>query len=281
MSDWPVGISTGCFFERPILSCLEAIRATGFSLVEVCSYPAHLDYHDRQACARAGERLRELELEPFSLHAPFAEHIDITALDPGERQGALHELMRAAEAAATLGARHLVIHPGPEKSGLPHHERLDRMENAAGVLTTIAARCRELNLRLLLENMLPHLFSGAVRDLLWLLGAIATTDVGICLDTGHAFLAGDLPDVVTKLSGHLRLVHASDNRRTFDDHLPPGDGAIDWPLFVGQLRASHFDGAIVLEVAGRGSPEEILRGARRGRDLLRRLAHPHQDAPQS
>jgi sugar phosphate isomerase/epimerase len=83
---------------------------------------------------------------------------------------------------------------------------------AAGVLTEVSRPCRERDLALVLENMLPHLFSGRVRELLWILGALETTDdVGICLDTGHAHLFGNSRTVVHKLSGHLWMMHATDN----------------------------------------------------------------------
>lgn len=278
MGDWPVGLSTGCFYQRSFFDCLEPIRDAGFSMLEICSWPAHLDYHDRGACERAAARIRELNLEPYSFHAPFAERIDITALDPGERRRAEEEILRAAEAAATLGARYFVIHPGPEKSGLPKSERLDRMENAVGVLNRLAERCRALGVQLVLENMLPHLFSGPVRDLLWLLGAMDGTDVGICLDTGHAFLSGDLRHVVHKLSGHLKMIHASDNKGTFDDHLPAGEGAIAWPLLLHQLAEAGFRGGIILEIAERGSTEDVLRGAAKARAYLRALSIERAEA---
>lgn len=269
MGDWPVGLSTGCFFESSIFDCLGPIRDAGFSILEICSWPAHLDYHDHGTCERAAARIRELALEPYSFHAPFSDSIDITSLDPGDRQRALEEILRAVEAAAVLGVRYFVLHPGPEKFGLPRHERLDRMENAAAVLNHVAARCRERGVGLVLENMLPHLFSGPVRDLLWLLGAMSTTDVGICLDTGHAFLSGDLHLVAHKLSGHLRMIHASDNRGGFDDHLPPGQGTIPWPLLLRQLDQEGFHGTFIIEIAGKGSPDEILRGAQQARVFLR------------
>lgn len=272
MGDWPVGLSTGCFYESSIFDRLDLIRDAGFSILEICSYPAHLDYHDRGACERAAARIRELGLEAYSFHAPFSEAIDITSLDPGSRQRALEEILRATEAAAVLGVRYFVLHPGPEKFGLPRHERLDRMENAAAVLNRVAGRCRELGVGLVLENMLPHLFSGPVRDLLWLLGAMETTDVGICLDTGHAYLSGDIRQVAHKLSGHLRMVHASDNHGGFDDHLPPGQGAIPWPLLLRQLEEEMFRGTLMLEIAGKGNPDEILRGAQQARTFLRRLS---------
>jgi sugar phosphate isomerase/epimerase len=111
-----------------------------------------------------------------------------------------------------------------------------------------------------------------VRDLLWLLGAMDTADVGICLDTGHAYLAGDLDTVVHKLSGHLQTVHASDNRGREDDHLPPGDGTIDWERVLGQLDRAAYRGPLILEIAGQDDPEATLEAAQRGRTHMRRAA---------
>ena len=70
-SDWPVGLSTGCFYQRSIFDCLEPIRAGGFRLIEICSAPAHLDYHARAAVRRAAERLAALGIGAYSFHAPF------------------------------------------------------------------------------------------------------------------------------------------------------------------------------------------------------------------
>jgi len=273
MSDWPVGLSTGCFYRTSIFDCLEAIRNSGFGLIEVCSFPAHLDYHNLDAVRAAKRRIDELGLEPYSMHAPFADEIDITSMDSQGRGRARDELMRAADAAGALNVRYLVIHPGPETGGFPKQERFHRMENAAGVLNEVSQACRERGAALVLENMLPHLFSGRVRDLLWVLGALETTEVGICLDTGHAHLSGDLRTVAHKLSGHLWMMHATDNHGQEDEHLPPGDGQIDWQRLLRQMLSIGFRGAIVLEVAGQADGEATLDGARRARRFLRNLSH--------
>lgn len=280
MADWTIGLSTGCFGDRPLVDALMPIRASGFHLLEICSLPSHLDYRDAQACDHAARRIAELELDAYSFHAPFAEHIDITALDEGARQHAIGEIALAVEAAARLGASYFVLHPGPEATGLPRSERLDRMEHAAASLDHIADRCRQLGVRLVLENMLPHLFSGHVRELLWLLGALANTEVGICLDTGHAFLSGDLRTVAHKLAGHLAMIHASDNRGKFDDHLPAGDGDVPWADLWRHLSETRFEGAIVLEIVGGGEVDEVLGRARRGRSYLRRLSHAQKSGAQ-
>lgn len=277
MNQWPIGLSTGCFYRTSIFECLEAIREAGFQTIEVCSFPAHLDYHNQESVKRAGELIRALGCDPFSFHAPFADHIDITSLDANVWQRAIDEIFRAAEAASILRVRHFVIHPGPEKGDFPVGERLRRMENAASALNRISSYCSRLGVRLVLENMLPHLFFGRTRDVMWVLGALETTDVGICLDTGHAHLSGDLSTVVQKLSGHLWMVHASDNHGQFDDHLPPGEGRIAWRPFIEQLEKLHFDGTFILEIAGESSMSGVLARARRSCEFLEHLCRNRRE----
>ncbi|MDF1813887.1 MAG: sugar phosphate isomerase/epimerase [Verrucomicrobiales bacterium] len=272
MTDWPYGISTGCFYKTPFEESLRYIRDGGFTLIEVCSYPEHLDCHNLKQVAEAANAVDRMGIEPFSLHAPFADNIDIASLDREVRKHSIREMMVACEAAATLGARQIVVHPGPEKEGRPvSSEWYDRSHNAADSLNQVAERCRELGIYLLLENMLPHLMFGHICDMLFLLGSINNTMLGTCLDTGHAYLSGDLHTVVHKLSGHLKMIHANDNRGDRDDHLPPGDGDIDWQALIHQLRHYRFQGTIILELNGNGTPDEIMDGARRSRKYLRQL----------
>jgi sugar phosphate isomerase/epimerase len=271
MKPWTIGLSTGCFYSRPILSVLDEIRESGFEAIEVCSFPAHLDYHKQDDVARAGEKIHALGIRPVSFHAPFAEKIDITALDPGHREMAVAELLAACEAAAAMGCENLVLHPGPERSGRPPEEEfLTRMRNAAESLNTVAERCCEKGVHLVLENMLPHLLFGHINDMLYLLGSIHDCEVGACLDTGHAYLSRELGVVIHKLSGHLHLVHVNDNRGDHDDHLPPGEGHIDWPWLIGELKRCNFNGTLILELSSRKdeSVADMLGRARDARDFL-------------
>jgi len=274
MNDWPIALSTGCFYSRSIFDILEPVRDAGFSQIEVCSFPKHLDFHNQDEVLRAAERLRDLQLHPVSFHAPFADRIDITALNEATREAAVQELLRACEAAAMLGCEHVVLHPGPEREGRPPEEEfLTRMQHAAAALNRVAERCCELGIHLLLENMLAHLMFGHVRDMMYLLGGITACDVGTCLDTGHAHLAREMAVVIQKLSGHLKMVHINDNRGDWDAHLPPGEGTIDWPWVIHELRRHHFHGVLVLELHGGGEDtvESVLARAVRGRDFLNRV----------
>jgi sugar phosphate isomerase/epimerase len=278
MTEWPIALSTGCFYQRSIFDILAPVRDAGFHEIEVCSSPRHLDYHNVDEVRRAGERMRELGLQPVSFHAPFAERIDITSFNKPVRDAAVQELIRACEAAALLGCGQVVLHPGPEREGRPPEaEFIQHMHLAAESLNLVAARCCDLGIQLLLENMLAHLLFGHVRDMMYLLGEISTCNVGTCLDTGHAHLAREMSLVIQKLSGHLKLVHINDNRGDWDAHLPPGEGTIDWPWVIQELRHNHFHGALVLELHGGGNEavETVLARAARAREFLAKVCTEH------
>jgi sugar phosphate isomerase/epimerase len=265
--------------RNPILDCLEPISAAGFNLVEICSLPSHFNFHDQEKVRLTARKLQDLGMVACSFHAPFADHIDITSLDERTRRRSIEEVLVAARAAAGLSARSFVIHPGPEHSGTPPPgERERRLEHVAVSLSEIAERCHEMGVQCLLENKLPHLLFGNIPDMMWILGAMSTVQVGVCLDTGHAHLAGNLDHAVQKLANYLRLVHASDNLSRFDDHRPPGRGDINWWRLLGQLQQAGFSSPIVLEIASQGSADDTLRAAKEGVQFLleqgRSLAYP-------
>ena len=273
-SVWPIGLSTGCFYRQDIREVLPAIRDAHFVEIEVCSFPKHLDYHNPEAVSSATTMIRKLGMVPFSFHAPFADHIDITSLDPAKRQIAVEELLVACRAASALGVKNVVLHPGPERQGWPpEHEFVQHVRNAAVSLNSVAQECCGSGMRLLLENMLPHLLFGHLADMLYLLGEIRECDVGACLDTGHAHLAGEINTIIHKFSGHLKMLHVNDNHRTYDEHLSPGDGSIDWPWVIAELKRCRFEGHLILELSRQEheSTTEMLSRASKARDYLSSL----------
>jgi sugar phosphate isomerase/epimerase len=273
MTSWPIGLSTGCFYHQSILDCLPLIRESGFSMIEVCSSPEHLHYGDVKSVARAAERIKELGMEAYSFHAPFAPNIDIASSDDGQRAASVGEIFKAAEAAALLQVHYFVLHPGPENpAAIPAEEQLPRMQHVVASLNQVAEHCRKLGIMCVLENKLPHLLFGNTSDILWILDGISAAEVGVCLDTGHAFLANDMHSLVHKLSGHLRMIHAHDNSGAQDNHWPPGDGKIDWKRFLRDLIEVHFRGGLILEMAGNNDSAVTMANARRGRSHLREVA---------
>jgi sugar phosphate isomerase/epimerase len=271
MIGWPVGLSTGCFYETSIFKVLPDIRESGISILEICSYPAHLDYHDHTMLKNASAMLQQLNLKPFSFHAPFDDMIDITSPDREMRKESVSGIMIAVKAASLLKVRYFVIHPGPEmKNPSPNNTHFRRLKSAAESLQQVSAYCREKGMHLILENMLPHLLFGKTADLFWIMEEIDSVDTGICLDTGHAFLAGELFTLINKLSSPLKMIHAADNLGEFDDHLPPGQGKINWEQLLSKLYNHRFNGPFILELSGdrEKTVSELLGEASKARNYL-------------
>lgn len=271
MNDWAVGLSTGCFYRQSIFEVLPDIAGSDISILEICSHPDHLNYRDLEEVRAAARDIEDHGLVPFSFHAPFDLNLDITAPDAKERQRAVIELLAAVHAAAVLGVKHFVIHPGPEKEGrLSAADRLQRLGNAAESLGRLAAECAAKSMRLVLENMLPHLLLGHPEDLKWLLEALKPFNPGFCLDTGHAHLGGHLKTLPSLFPDQLLMIHAADNLGIHDDHLPPGQGGIDWHGLIGDLVRCNFRGVFILELSGTNgkNPRQLLADACRAREFI-------------
>jgi sugar phosphate isomerase/epimerase len=242
-------------------------------MIEVCSTPEHLDFRDSKSVHRAADKIGDLGMEAYSFHAPFAPDIDIASFNEPQRAKSVAEILKAAEAAAILNVHYFVLHPGPENPAtILAQEQFPRMQHVVESLNQIARRCNELGIMCLLENKLPHLLFGNTSDILWILDGINSAEVGVCLDTGHAYLGGDMQNLTHKLSAHLRMIHAHDNGGTDDNHWAPGDGKLDWEQFMRDLIDVRFRGAFVLEMAGNDDPAVTMANARRGRSYLRALA---------
>jgi sugar phosphate isomerase/epimerase len=146
-------------------------------------------------------------------------------------------------------------------------ERELRLALSVEGLTRVSEVCRRRGLTLVLETPLPHLLGGALDDFQWILDRIPD-DTGVCLDTSHTSLGGTLVEFVDRFAARLAHVQASDNHGTSDDHLPPGDGVIDWKRVVAALERAEYRGVLMLEVSGDGDvAAHVGRAAAAGRAL--------------
>ncbi len=259
--DWLVGISTGMFFRFPLSQALEPIKKAGFNLIEVAAFQQHFNYHDPTEIASIKRQLDRLAIRVCSLHAPYSLELDLTSLQEQNRQRTVGEIEAAAAALSALQGHTLVLHAGSEEQHItdPPHKRLKQSVRS---LKEIYAFCQEHNLRLAIEDMLAHLLGGRTWELNWLLEELQLEGLGMCLDTGHSFLSGSLAERVTAFASRLMMLHAHDNKGQYDDHLPPGEGTIDWAALLGALIASSFHGEIILEIGEGDNPLSSLQRAR-------------------
>jgi sugar phosphate isomerase/epimerase len=265
---WEVGLSTGIAYRHPIGEVLEPIHRAGIRAIEISTAPQHLDLDDRPGLETLARRIAELGLKVESLHAPFGHDVNLTSPDQGQRQHSLDRLIRAADALQILGGGLYVIHPGGEDQRWIW-EREARLGMSVEGLTRVWEQCRSRGQSLVVETPLPHLLGGQLADFTWILERIPSEHTGVCLDTSHTFLGGFLFDAIERLGPRLVHVQASDNRGAADDHLPPGDGIIDWERVRAALQRAAYRGVFMLEVAGNGSiAAHVERAVSRARTVL-------------
>jgi sugar phosphate isomerase/epimerase len=76
-------------------------------------------------------------------------------------------------------------------------------------------------------------------------------------DTGHLSAQREnIPLALMKLEGQFANIHISDNNPINTDHLPIGDGTIDWHEFLHVLQSMNYDGYLGLDLGGRDSIED-------------------------
>jgi sugar phosphate isomerase/epimerase len=242
---WKIGLSTGACIDRPIADVLKAFRDVGARGVELGTHPRHFDVTRPDEVAGVAACLRSLALQPISIHAPFGGSLDLAHPDAAHRTAAVNAIKGAADAVKHAGGTIVVVHP----SDLARHGQdvNARVNDTVASLTSVGEFCRQRSLTLAVESPLPHLIGGNPDEFRTILSRLDPA-VKVCLDTGHTFLGGFWNQFVDVSSGRLEHVHASDNLGVYDDHLPPGEGRIDWKHVVATLERASFAGWVMLEL---------------------------------
>jgi deoxyribonuclease-4 len=205
------------------------------------------------------EAVQDSDVDVY-VHAPYV--VNVATSNNRIRIPSRKILQQQLEAAASIGAKALIVHGGhvlrdddPE-TGFENwrkvFERLDcpipvYIENTAGG-----------------GNAMARKFDRIAR--LWeVLSGVPGLDanLGFCLDTCHAHAAGeeliDAVDRIKAITGRIDLVHCNDSRDTFgsgaDRHANLGSGTIDTELILGIVRAAGAP--VVVETPSDGQAADI------------------------
>ena len=190
------------------------------------------------------------------VHAPYV--VNVASTNNRIRIPSRKILDNHAKAAASVGAKGLVVHGGHVAKG---------EDPAVGVQNWVKTFERlELPLPVLIENTAGGDFAMARRldaiGRLW--DAVGHhPNVGFCLDTCHAHASGeqllDLVDRVLAVTGRIDLVHCNDSRDEFgsgaDRHATLGAGRIDVEAIVAVVRAAGAP--VVVETPAQGQADDI------------------------
>ena len=163
---------------------------------------------------------------------------------------------RCIEITKMLGAEWMVMHP----TNLPHdplYSRKKAREANLKYLAPFIEAAKKTGIGIAVENMVDfggkrrRYCGGDLYELLDLVDTINDESVGVCLDTGHANLAGiDNPSAIREIGSRLKCTHINDNRAVgADEHLTPYFGTVNWKDTVAALKEIGYDGDFSYELA--------------------------------
>lgn len=232
---------------------LDVFARTGAQGVELFAARQHFDYTSRPDIRELAEWFRSNPIEPFSIHAPMfpdnemgrggAPAVNVIHPEKARRIDAMDEIKRALEVAEQIPLRFLILHLGERDDTWG----LRALEHSITAIEHLRAFAAPLGVRLLVENLEGEVATPA--HLIEILNSGHFTDLGVCLDVGHAHLGEGVSAALETLRDRLRSSHLHDNRGDKDAHLWPGDGTIDWDSALGGLKAAPHTPAGVLEIS--------------------------------
>ena len=186
---------------------------------------------------RDAEELRNSPIGIY-IHAPYL--VNVVNRNNRIRIPSRKILANTVEGAEQIGAAGIIVHGGHVTKGEAVEDGFPRWRKALETLET--------DIPILIENTASGNNAQARRldHLARLWDVIGDLDPGFCLDTCHAWAAGEsmdgLVERVLEATGRIDLVHLNDSRDGFDSrrdrHANLGQGHIPGDLLVEVVRAA-------------------------------------------
>ncbi|MFH9296850.1 sugar phosphate isomerase/epimerase family protein [Streptomyces sp. NPDC017520] len=214
-------------------------------------------------------------LDPRRKHGP-----SLLDPDPDARAARTALLVRAVEVAAELGAHAVHCFSGITPHGASTDTAWKRLTEA---LTPVLEAADRSGIPLAIEPEPGHLLATLAdfHHLRALLGDPGP--LGLTLDIGHCQCLEEATplECVEQSAPWLRHVQIEDMRRGVHEHLPFGEGEIDFPPVLAALAASDYQGLTVVELPrhSHAGPEQARTSIDFLREALTRGTAPQGAAP--
>ena len=276
---------------RDVLAALPEIRKLGFRFLEMEGLgAAHLRaMHAQRKAVAAALADNGLHVHNFCVVDPA-----LVSLDAAKRAQALQRFRMGAELGGFFGSEtlHLASYAPPVRyiSAKPYQlggKRGYRFANQTrlrvpsgfdwqAVWNALVVSCREcadvaagFGKTVIMEPRVGEVICS-VDSLLRLIEQVDRPNFQANFDTGHfSAQRENVPLALKKLDGKFANVHISDNDPVNTEHLPIGDGSIDWLEFFRVLKSMKYGGYLGLDL---GMSRTIVRDYQKSVDRILSIA---------
>jgi sugar phosphate isomerase/epimerase len=258
---------------------LADIEAMGFHYLEMEGLGPE---HSRQVWDRRQDLKKCLDDHHIAVHNFCGVDADLVSLDQAKRDAAVERFKRTAELGAYLGARtlHLASYAPPLEYLSPAPYQLNEEYKFADtfrvripegfswprVWEALVDSCRRTadiarqhGRTIIMEPRVGEVICS-VDSMIRLIADVGRDNFKANFDTGHfSAQRENIPLALMKLAGQYANIHVSDNDPRDANHLPPGEGTIDFDEFFRILKRQGYDGFLGLDLGNRPTLVEDLR----------------------
>lgn len=248
---------TNGFADHRLTDALGVLADLGYDGVALTLDHQHLDPYAPGLAARVRETARALRrtglavvvetgarylLDPMRKHRPT-----LLSAEPEGRAARQELLRRAIGIGAELGAEAVHFWSGTPDPGTTRREAWQRLEEGCAAAVVDAGRA---GIDLAFEPE-PGMLVEDLAGYRGLLRALGTPDrFRLTLDIGHCRCLEPYPVArcVELAADRLAHVQIEDMRRGVHEHLPFGEGEIDFPPVLDALRTAGYQGLVSVEL---------------------------------
>jgi sugar phosphate isomerase/epimerase len=181
----------------------------------------------------------------LTLHAPYMD-IGLAPFDDDIYEIARKRLLDAIALGSTLNVKSIIIHTSFDYIRI-QTERIEKkwVNRAKKMIESIISKGNIP--QLLLENVFesdPEMFFRIFDKL------TTVYPFGVCFDTGHCNYLSKVPmkDWYEYFNKNLKQIHLHDNDGSWDQHLPPGMGKINFDRLFSKLVEKKLTPRLVMEM---------------------------------
>lgn len=189
----------------------------------------------------------------ITMHGPYMG-LNPGSADEKKRTHTVEMYGMALEAASYLGPENIVLHAGYDEKTFNGDVDL-WLYQSMKTWPDVVAEAERLGIVIVAENI----FEKEPGQLKRLVEEVASSNFRLCIDSGHLNLFSVVDPKVWfgEIGEYVAEVHLHDNNGKVDEHLPVGEGSIDFEAFFKHLKEYSPDPVYTIEPHGE---EEVRRG---------------------
>ncbi len=190
-----------------------------------------------------------------TIHSPFMD-LNPGAVDPLVWEVTLRRFNQVYDVAEIIRPTIIVFHPGYDRWRFGDKRR-KWLDNSLKIWEKMLIRSEKTGSVIAVENI----FEEEPSTLRELFEEIDSPMFRHCFDTGHfnLFSCVSMEDWFAEVGGYIAETHIHDNNGAKDDHLPIGEGNIDFGRLFSLLKRYSPDSAYTIEAHSRENLERAMK----------------------